>query len=534
MFLFSCDSSDDKVTQGEITYFSVWDQKSVNHVLHIDNVNNIISNKEELSAYVNLSELLVEFKVNSEDVVLKLDGNIQQTGRNKNNFMAERVYDLYVGDTKQRSYTIKITKPGLVNSFQTFAFPEKQMEQYQPVINAETGDISNENEIPSNIDITSLQPEFTTYEKNSVVKVNGVVQKSGVGRHDFSKPVVYSVEGEDGTLKEYTVTLKKSNEAYLTNPIVAGSYADPTVIRVGKEFYLYVTSGIVRGYKSTDFINWSRIDPTAKTSEVFKSRPDFTDDDTKDTGMWAPDINYFDGKYVMYYSISKWSGGATCGIGVGVSDKPQGPFVPPTGNTNGKLFVSSEIGVHNSIDPCFVEEDGKRYLFWGSFYGLYMTELTADGMSVKDITKKTKVAGKSFEATYIHKRGNYYYLFASTGACCEGMTSSYKVVVGRSEKLEGPYLAQNGVDMNNFDAWNPSNFQPVILKGDGVVFGGPGHNSRIITDDNGVDWMLYHSYVDGISERSLMLDRVDWDADGWPVMSNGTPSYSMKVIPVFK
>ena len=47
--------------------------------------------------------------------------------------------------------------------------------------------------------------------------------------------------------------------------------------------------------------------------------------------MWAPDINYFDGKYVMYYAISKWDGGATCGIGVGISDQPQGPYLSKTG-----------------------------------------------------------------------------------------------------------------------------------------------------------------------------------------------------------
>ncbi|SBV98165.1 family 43 glycosylhydrolase [uncultured Dysgonomonas sp.] len=530
--IYSCKDSENKMTEGEITSFSVWDQKSVNHILHVDNVNNVISNKEELPTYVNLKELLIEFKVNTGDVILKLNGKVQQSGGNKNDFSKECIYDLYVGDTKQKSYTVKITKPQLSNSFQTFTFPEKQMEQYQPAINTETGEISNGNEIPSNIDITSLQPEFTTSEKSSVVKVNGVVQKSGNARHDFTKPITYNIEGEDGTSKQYRVTLKQGNQAILTNPVIVGSYADPTVIRVGKEFYLYVTSGRVRGYKSTDLINWPRIG--GSKSEVFDKRPDFTDDDVNDTGMWAPDINYYDGKYVMYYAISKWSGGATCGIGVGVSDKPEGPFVPPAGNSNGKLFVSAEIGVHNSIDPCFVEEDGKRYLFWGSFYGIYMTELTADGMAVKDLTKKTLIAGKSFEAPYIHKRGKYYYLFVSTGACCEGMTSSYKVMVGRSESLSGPYLNKTGTDMKTFDAWNPSNYQPVVVKGD-ATFGGPGHNARIITDDNGIDWMLYHAYIDnGSSQRNLMLDRVKWDDEGWPIVGNGTPSYSIDVVPVFK
>lgn len=342
---------------------------------------------------------------------------------------------------------------------------------------------------------------------------------------------MYTIEGQDGTSKEFTVKLKKSNKVYFVNPIIEGDYPDPTVIRVGNEFYLYITGGLVRGYKSTDLINWEPIG--GSSSEVFDNRPDFTNDNVNETGMWAPDINYFDGKYVMYYSISKWGGGATCGIGIGVSEKPKGPFLPPAGNPNGKLFVSSEIGVHNSIDPCFFEENGKRYLFWGSWGGIHMTELTDDGMAVKNLTKKTKIACNSFEAPYIYKRGNYYYLFASIGFCCEGMNSTYKVVVGRSENIDGPYLNKSGVDMNNYDAWDPLNYHPIVIKGD-EFFVGPGHNSRIITDDNGIDWIFYHSYIDnGIDQRNLILDRVEWDEEGWPVINNGTPSYSINIIPFF-
>jgi arabinan endo-1,5-alpha-L-arabinosidase len=535
--LFACSNAnpvDNEPVDGKITSFSITDQKSTKHNLNIDNASGIISNKQMLPDYVNLFQAVASFETNSRDLTVKVNGEVQISGLEKNDFTQERVYDLYSSDKKLKSYTVRITKKELLNNFLSFSFPEKRMESYQPSINVETGAITNESKIPANVDITSLSPVFSTTGTNTVVKVAGTVQKSGINSHNFTRPVVYTVEGEDGTSKNFTVTLEQSDEIYLTNPLLTGSYADPTVYhnKAQKEFYVYVTGARVRGYRSRDLVNWTPIKGTA--SEVFTTKPNITGESGAD--MWAPDINYFDGKYVMYCSMSVWGGGATCGIGVWVSSLPEGPFLPPPGNSNGKLFVSSEIGVNNSIDPCFYEENGKRYLFWGSFSGIYMTELTADGMAVKDLTKKTKVAGNSFEATYIHKRGNYYYLFASVGACCEGMSSSYKVVVGRSQTLEGPYLNKAGADMKTFDAWNPTNYQPVVVKGD-AMFGGPGHNSRIITDDDGVDWMLYHSYVNnGNDSRQLMLDKIEWDAGGWPVLGNGngTPSHTMQIVPVFK
>src|SRR5690606_37668962 len=429
----ACKESENRIDDGEITQFTVWDQNSIKHELHVNNVKNIISNKETFPINVNLSRLVAEFKTNHANVVLKVNGELQQSGKTRNDFTKEIIYDLFVGETKQRSYAVNITKGVMTNSFRAFSFPEKEMENYQPIINEETGEISNENEIPKNINISDLAPAFTLTERGATVKVNGVKQVSGVQRHDFSKPIVYTIEGEDGSSRTYTVRLEQGDFVAIKNPVLTGSYADPTVIHVGNEFYTYVTSGRVRGYRSSDLINWRSI---GQPSEVFTTRPVFTADaNQNDVGMWAPDINHFDGRYVMYYSLSAWGGGATCGIGVAVSNKPQGPFVPPAGNTNGKLFVSAEIGVHNSIDPCFYEENGKRYLFWGSFFGMYMTELTADGMQIKDMNAKTKVAGDSFEGAYVHKRGNYYYLFASAGTCCDALNSTYRVVVGRSTNL---------------------------------------------------------------------------------------------------
>ena len=77
--------------------------------------------------------------------------------------------------------------------------------------------------------------------------------------------------------------------------------------------------------------------------------------------------------------MSVWGGELTCGIGCATADKPEGPFTD-----HGKMFRSNEINVQNSIDPFYIDDGGKKYLFWGSFRGIYAIELSDDGLSLKD------------------------------------------------------------------------------------------------------------------------------------------------------
>lgn len=298
------------------------------------------------------------------------------------------------------------------------------------------------------------------------------------------------------------------------NPVVAKSLPDPTIIKAGDGFfYLYATEDTRNTpiYKSKDLVNWE-FTGTAFTSAT---RPTFE----PKGGLWAPDINYINGQYVLYYSMSVWGGEWTCGIGIATSDSPSGPFTD-----QGKLFRSNEIGVQNSIDPFFISEDGRNYLFWGSFRGIYYIELTADGLAILPGAEKKQIAGTAYEGVYILKNEGYYYLFASIGSCCEGVNSTYNTVVGRSDNLFGPYLNKNGQDMMN-------NRHVSLIKGNDR-FVGTGHNSEVVTDDKGKFWFLYHA-VDKTNPkgRVLMLDEIQWK-DGWPFVNNGTPSLEWEV-PVF-
>ena len=148
---------------------------------------------------------------------------------------------------------------------------------------------------------------------------------------------------------------------FYVNPVVNYSLPDPTVIK-GDDgyFYLYATEDIrnLPIHRSKDLVNWELVG-TAFTEEA---RPDFE----PDGGLWAPDINKIGDKYVLYYSMSVWGGEWTCGIGCAVADSPSGPFTDC-----GMMFRSNGIGVQNSIDPFYIEDAGKKFLFWGSFRGIY-------------------------------------------------------------------------------------------------------------------------------------------------------------------
>ena len=250
-----------------------------------------------------------------------------------------------------------------------------------------------------------------------------------------------------------------AGKVWYTNPVINRSAPDPTVIRANDgTFYLYATGGNPAVYKSANLYKWDYVG----TAFTKKGKPAWE----PKAGIWAPDINYINGKYVLYYSMSVWGGGKTCGLGVAVSDTPEGPFTDL-----GKLFRSNEIGVHNSIDPFYIEDNGKKYLFWGSWNGIWG-------------------------------------------------------VVGRSTDLFGPYVNKAGERMMD-------NKHEIFIKRNDA-FLGTGHNAEFVQDDNGNDWVIYHAFrTDDVhAGRVDCLDRVYWTEDGWPYLSGNGPAVKAEA-PVF-
>jgi len=349
----------------------------------------------------------------------------------------------------------------------------------------------------------------------------------------FTFLTLFSVNAFAQTVEVQEKSLKsKTSSARYHNPVFEPILADPTVVKADDGwFYAYGTQDnwgdgnpahLVAIVRSKNLVNWTYV------KDAFLTKPSWKEKG----GIWAPDVVRVNGKYYMYYAFSTW-GDPNPGIGLAIADSPSGPFTD-----QGKLLLSQEVNVPNSIDPFYIEDQGKKYLFWGSFsdaatQGTYGVALSNDGKSIPDLAKKIKVAAGDFEAVMIHKKDGFYYFLGSKESCCEGAKSKYNVRVGRSKNLFGPYLDKEGKDLRERGVGT-------VLVQRTEKIAGPGHNSRLITDSKGNDWMLYHAMdvnnptvSTGANRRFLMLDKVSWK-DGWPEILNAEPSMDEQEAPFFK
>lgn len=315
-----------------------------------------------------------------------------------------------------------------------------------------------------------------------------------------------------------------------TNPIIMKSIPDPTIIKAEDGyFYLFGTEDTYNMpiYRSRNLIDWLYVGTAftnATRPRTVKPYVAYTNSSgsTVQATMWAPDINYINGQYVLYYSIGVWGIENKSGVGVATSERVEGPYVD-----QGAMFLSETIGVNNSIDQFYIQENGKNYLVWGSFRGIYIVQLTDDGLRVMPGATKQQISGTLTEGSYIYKKDGYYYYFGSAGSCCNGASSTYRVVYGRSTSLFGPYKTKSGGSLLNNQA-------DVLIQGNDFV-AGPGHNAEFVEDDNGATWIIYHGYLKQQADkgRCVFMSEVKWDKDGWPYVENSAPAES-GTAPYFK
>lgn len=285
---------------------------------------------------------------------------------------------------------------------------------------------------------------------------------------------------------------------------------DPVMTKHDGTYYIFHTGHGVSIKTSSDRIKWMNAGRVFSESEL----PDWhTDDIPEQEGhLWAPDIHYRDGKYHLYYSVSAWMNfNSSIGYATNTTLDPADPDYQ--WKDKGKV-ISYENGGEdvNVIDPnIFVDEDGKVWLFYGSYQaGLRLVELDPEtGHLKKNPPAITTITTSLGEGAFVIKGPEHYYLFASRGICCKGMESTYHIVIGRSKNIKGPYLNKDG------ESWVNNNCS-LFLEGNREE-PGRGHNGFFTENDT--TYILYHAYTRSADGASLLNIRPLYiDGNGWPTI----------------
>lgn len=290
---------------------------------------------------------------------------------------------------------------------------------------------------------------------------------------------------------------------------------DPAAIqaRDGSGDYIFATGEGIAIWHSSDRKSWKR------TGRVFdEAVPKWAKKlIPKADSIWAPDIQFHEGRYFLYYSVSTF-GSQRSVIGLAVNTTLNPDNADYHWEDRGLVLESfPDKSDYNAIDPAMFVDGGRGYLVWGSYWtGIKGAEIDlATGKPESSQPKAVAIASRaaigptSIEGAYIQKHGELYYLFVSWDFCCAREHSTYKVMVGRSTSPLGPYVDHAGRKMTDGGG-------KLVLMSDSR-WRGPGHNSLLTTKDQ--DWLVYH-VVDAKAPdrgRILQLRPIEW-RDGWPVV----------------
>ncbi|MBD8488210.1 arabinan endo-1,5-alpha-L-arabinosidase [Echinicola sp. CAU 1574] len=301
------------------------------------------------------------------------------------------------------------------------------------------------------------------------------------------------------------------------------SVHDPVMIKEGDTFYLFCTGRGIAVWSSKDMENWER------RESVFAEAPTWANDVVPDfrNHIWAPDISFHNGQYYLYYSVSSFAKN-TSAIGVATT-KTLDPDASDFKWEDHGIVIESVPGrdMWNAIDPNIIaDEQGDRWMTFGSFWeGLKLVKLSEDMLSMKNgpedwytLVRRQRTfemderdpGDAAAEAPFIFKKNGYYYLFVSFDLCCRGEKSTYKMVVGRSKDIKGPYLDKEGRSMYNGGG-------SLLLEGNDNWYG-VGHNSTYTFGDK--DYLVFHGYDAKENGRPrLFIKSISWDDEGWPKVS---------------
>lgn len=292
------------------------------------------------------------------------------------------------------------------------------------------------------------------------------------------------------------------NSFQFQNPVRAGDYPDPSVIRVGDDYWAAATSSEWAPHfpllHSRDLVNWEI------KGHVFNQMLAWAK-----ANFWAPEISQYQGKFFVYYTAREAASNRLA-VAVATAAHPGGPY------TDHGPLIAQEAG---SIDAMpFTDAQGVRWLLWkedGNSKKLptpiWLQRLREDGLALvgekREILRNdAKWEGAVVEGPFVLRRGDWYYLFYSGGACC-GRNCNYALGVARAKTMSGP--------------WEKAPTNPILAGNE--AWRCPGHGS-IVADPEGRYWLLYHAYAQKgfvATGREMLLDEVVFGSDGWPTINGG-------------
>lgn len=285
-----------------------------------------------------------------------------------------------------------------------------------------------------------------------------------------------------------------------TNPIIPGFYSDPSVCRVGDDYYLINSTFEyypgVPVFHSKDLINWEQIGYCIHRREQLPNG----------LNIFAATIRYHEG---TFYMITTTFGRPSGNFYVTASD-PAGPWSDP-------VFI--EVG---GIDPdLFWDEDGKSYVI-SSELKLYEIDLKTGKLLTNGKQVWYGNGGRYAEGPHIYKKDGFYYLMTAEG----GTEEAHSERMARSNNIWGPYIS---------DPANPILFN-ANAAGQTSPIQGLGHADIIQAHDNSW-WIVFHGYrgisypVHHLLGRETCLGPVSWPQNGWPVVNGNGAVYDKMTCP---
>ena len=307
----------------------------------------------------------------------------------------------------------------------------------------------------------------------------------------------------------------------ISNPVLTGFHADPSMIRVGDTYYIANSTfewfpGI-RLHESKDMVHWNVLpSPLNRVSQLnMKGNP-------SSGGIWAPDLSYADGRFWLIYTDTKSVDGAfrDCTNYLVTAEDIHGPWSKPI-RINGVGFDAS----------LFHDDDGRKYLvqqtwdfreYHHQFNGITLTEFDVDTMKLKPETARIiwdGTAVKVTEGPHLYKKDGWYYLFTAEG----GTVYEHQESVARSRTLDEHSfeVMPNGPFISNFDT--PESY--LQKQGHGALVDTPS-GEWYYASLCGRPWRHDTEPAQGIRGwctlgRETSIQKVEWNEDGWPRVVGG-------------